>query len=78
MSATFNATPVIWIHVEDRGRGPFDIGHRVYDWLREADIRPVASIGPVPWCYAGGFAPDDAERVVAWLRENGCAQERSG
>jgi len=77
MSATFTATPVIWISIEDRSKGS-DLGYRFMDWLHDSHIDPVATSVRFPWCYVAGFAPDDAERVVAWLRENGCVQERSG
>lgn len=68
------ATPVIWIRVKDDPDG--DIVPRLFDELSRMRLKPVAwraepggflpKTGDV---YMGGFAPDDAERVLAWLRE---------
>ena len=83
MSATFTATPVIWVHVEDSGDARFM--ERFLGWLvDEGPVKMVAWQTDITRSsksinvHAAGFAPDDAERVIAWLRGNGCEERRNG
>lgn len=76
----FAATPLVWIEV----RGPAELVGELHRWCSDERLfarEPAGFYGPAA---AGplridpsqrvlrrGFAPDDAERVVAWLREHG-------
>ena len=77
---TFSSRPVIWISVRGEGGGagilPKDGGltRHFSEWRQELDIIPAVFGGAGPGFYSAGFAPADAERVIAWLREQGAEE----
>lgn len=84
---TFDVAPLVWISFrgervsEDRYRVREDGGFlsRFLRWSEEQKIWPVSGKG----CHSGGgsfggaFEAIDAERVIAWLREQGAIEEKA-
>jgi hypothetical protein len=84
---TYEATPVVWIHVrgepasaEEQNRAylpicPRDGGlvTRLNAFLRRSEIYSAIRVGSSGGGeYTGGFHADDAKKIIAFLRKEGC------
>jgi len=72
--ATFTAEPVVWVHLQCTA-DTMDLVHRLLGFMSEHNIyqEPYGSRsgGGV---FSAAFKPEDAERIKAWLLEQGARQ----
>lgn len=81
MKASFTAEPSVLIRVEaDDGAKDDRLVTRLLGWLVDEQIYPVrgGGRGAGPNFYAASYRPDDAERIVEWLRAHGATKNAPG
>lgn len=73
--STFSAQTLVWIELDIRedwpAGDPRGLKARLCAWLDSERIDDIVTHRSGPWHLIVGFAPADAERVFAWLREHG-------
>lgn len=82
-TVAFAATPIIWIQIRGerdekdprRLRADDGLVARFLAWVSSERMFSTLGGTSSPGYYSGGWAPDDAERVVEWLRKEGAKQE---
>jgi len=82
---TFSARPVVWINIKGESQGGFPscpdgggLYGRLLKFLEESGIFTAIR---TPGHGGGGsfghaFLPGDAAKVVAWLKEQGCVEDK--
>ena len=85
---TYHATPVVWIHIRgekkdtnsSRVRSDGGLVTRFLEWCLSNEVYTAPEVRAG---YSGGgghaaaYHVEDAERAIAWLRENGAEEEES-
>lgn len=73
----FHGIPLIWIRVSNSPtKEDLSLRHDFAAWQRANDIFPVAhgddsSLDPRHGFEGSGYKPDDARRVIQWLKDHG-------
>lgn len=81
MSVGFVKTELVWFDIKGAFVGrmmtradPDDVIGKFFDWMRENKIYSAVASTSGGGMYIGGFYSEDAPKVEAWLREQGCIE----
>lgn len=72
MSLKFYGIPLVWIRIANRLTDEDGALRKAfYTWQMANDVYPVVNGSASPDQSSAGYAPADARKVIAWLKEHG-------
>ena len=78
MALKFYGIPVVWIRLSNRMTDEDLALRKDYSaFLRANDILPAVSGSGGPTGKSDGYKPEDARKVIAWLKEHGAEVDPS-